>query len=246
VLTLDYDRLGLRPGDRVLDVGCGEGRHSFEAYRRGASLVVPLDLDVTGLGVAKNTLWLMNGAGEGAGRFLAVRGDAGSIPFADGFFDCVICSETLEHIRADRAVMRELVRVVRPGGRIGISVPSYGPERICWALSREYHDVEGGHVRIYREHELVRDLESLGLRLADRHYAHALHSPYWWIRCLFGSPEEGSVLASAWHRVLVWDLEHAPTPLGTLERWLDPLLGKSVVLYFDAPEGEAVREGAAA
>ena len=39
MLTVDYDRLGVGPGDRVLDLGCGFGRHAFEAARRGASVV---------------------------------------------------------------------------------------------------------------------------------------------------------------------------------------------------------------
>ena len=39
MLTADYDRLGLRPGDRLLDLGCGFGRHAFEALRRGARVV---------------------------------------------------------------------------------------------------------------------------------------------------------------------------------------------------------------
>lgn len=233
MLTLDYDRLGT--GERVLDVGCGEGRHSFEAYRRGASLIVSLDLDREGLAKAKDTLWTMLSAGEGDGSFGAVSADANLLPFPDGTFDTVICSETLEHVRSDRAVMRELVRVLRHGGRLGVSVPSWLPERICWALSHEYHDVEGGHVRIYEESDLVRSLEALGMTLSGRHYAHALHSPYWWIRCAFGAPEEGSWLAGLYHRMLVWDIENAPTFLGTVEEWLNPLIGKSVVFYLDKP-----------
>ena len=39
MLTIDYDLLDVRPGMRVLDLGCGEGRHAFEAYRRGASVL---------------------------------------------------------------------------------------------------------------------------------------------------------------------------------------------------------------
>ena len=39
MLTVDFDRLGLRPGDRVLDMGCGAGRHAFEMYRRGGDVI---------------------------------------------------------------------------------------------------------------------------------------------------------------------------------------------------------------
>ena len=44
MLTVDFDRLGLEPGDRVLDMGCGAGRHAFEMYRRGAD-VIAFDMD---------------------------------------------------------------------------------------------------------------------------------------------------------------------------------------------------------
>ena len=44
MLTVDFDRLGLRPGDRVLDMGCGAGRHAFEVYRRGGD-VIAFDMD---------------------------------------------------------------------------------------------------------------------------------------------------------------------------------------------------------
>ncbi len=69
----------------------------------------------------------------------------------------------------------------------------------------------------------------------DRHHEHALHSPCWWVRCIFGAPENGWRIPRWYERALVWDIEHHPTPLGRVERVLNPLLGKSVVLYFDKP-----------
>ncbi|MEE8422195.1 MAG: methyltransferase domain-containing protein [Dehalococcoidia bacterium] len=235
MLTLDYDRLGLRPGDRLLDIGCGEGRHSFEAYRRGASLVVALDLDAEALASTGRMFRAMRAGGEARGRAAAVRGDANRLPFPDASFDRVICSETLEHIHTDRVAIKELARVLRPGGRLGVSVPRHFPEQICWALSRDYRETPGGHVRIYRASQLERAIAATGLRSVGRHHAHALHSPYWWVRCIAGAPEDGAWLSRQYERVLVWDIEHAPTPLGAAERLLNPLLGKSVVLYFDRP-----------
>ena len=41
MLTVDFDRLGLQPGERILDMGCGGGRHAFEAIRRGATVIAP-------------------------------------------------------------------------------------------------------------------------------------------------------------------------------------------------------------
>ncbi len=235
MLTLDYQRLGLCPGERVLDIGCGEGRHAFEAYRRGAALVVALDLDSRALGLTRNMLWVMQGSGEGQGAFLIVKGDARFLPLPDDAFHRVICAETLEHIPSDHIAMAELARVLRPGGRLAVTVPRYFPERVCWALSKAYRQAPGGHVRIYRASQLVRSFEAVGLRFRGRHHAHALHTPYWWLRCLLGAPEDGARLPRWYHRLLVWDIEHAPTPLGALERLLNPFLGKSVILYFDKP-----------
>ena len=115
-----------------------------------------------------------------------VNGDALRLPFPDATFDRIIASEVLEHLSGDEQAIAELVRVLRPGGRIAVTVPTRFPERICWALNYRYHDTPGGHVRIYRQHELETKLERSGLTLRGSHHAHALHSPYWWLKCTFG------------------------------------------------------------
>ncbi len=237
MLTADLRRLRVKPGQWVLDAGCGRGRHAFAAYRLGAQ-VVALDLDVEVVAYTRGVLALMRTAGEGEGAFLCVQGDVLHLPFPDRFFHGVICAETLEHLPEDRRAMAELVRVLREGGRLAVTVPRYWPERVCWALSRSYRHQPGGHVRIYRGHELVRAFQSLGLRLVGRHYAHALHSPYWWLRCLTGHLRQDGrepLPVRLYHRLLVWDIEHPRSPLRLVERWLDPLLGKSLVLYFEKP-----------
>ena len=83
-----------------------------------------------------------------------VVGDALSLPYADETFDCVIASEILEHVPQDDAAIAELIRVLKVGGDLAVSVPRWLPERVCWLLSDEYHSNEGGHVRIYRADEL--------------------------------------------------------------------------------------------
>ncbi len=187
MLSVDFDRLGLRPGDRVLDMGCGAGRHAFEMYRRGAD-VIAFDQDADELSAVSDLFAAMRDAGEvPLGAEADVKeGDALSLPFADGEFDRVVASEVLEHIPADTDAIAELVRVLRPGGTIAVTVPRWLPERICWALSDAYHEVEGGHVRIYTGDELVAKLQAAGLSYDGRHYAHGLHSPYWWIKCAVG------------------------------------------------------------
>jgi len=179
MLTANYDILGLKSGDKILDLGCGFGRHAFEAARRGAS-VVALDAGRDEVEGVAATFAAMVEAGELSPENLhvaAVQGDALAIPFPDGTFDRVICSEVLEHIPDDLGAMRELARVLRPGGTMAITVPRFGPELINWALSDAYHNVPGGHIRIFRKSQIKKRLTSVGMNVTSHHYAHGLHSP---------------------------------------------------------------------
>jgi SAM-dependent methyltransferase len=232
VLTVDFGRLGLHPGERVLDLGCGAGRHAFECLRRGA-LVVAADFDASELEAVTGLIGAMDQAGEvpahAAG--FGVRADALALPFPDGVFDKVICAEVLEHLRDDVGAMVELARVLRPNGLLAISVPRYGPELVNWMLSEQYHSVAGGHIRIYRRAQLFARLRRAGLEPVASHHAHALHSPYWWLRCLVGVDNEKCFAVRSYHRFLVWDIT-AHTPFTRLsERALNPVLGKSLVAY---------------
>ena len=236
MLTVDFDRLGLRAGHRLLDVGCGAGRHAYEALRRGAR-VTALDAADTEAKQVAGMLAAMDGAGEAGpgGGGAAVVGDGARLPFADAAFDRVVAAEVLEHVPDDRPAVAELARVLRPGGVLAVTVPRWYPERLNWALSREYHQVPGGHVRVYRRSILARRLADAGLRHLDAHHAHALHTPWWWLRCAVGVGREDQPLVAAYHRALVWDITHPGSPLRALENALDPLLGKSLVLYLEKP-----------
>lgn len=236
MLTFDFDRLAVGPRTKLLDVGCGMGRHAFEALRRGAD-VVAADLDGAALAAVEEMAGAMAAEGQvpASAAFNAVRADARSLPFADATFDRVVASETLEHISEDFVAMSEIARVLRPGGRAVVTVPRWWPEAVCWALSREYHSNEGGHVRIYRKPQLTRRLTDNGLRVDGVGYAHALHSPYWWIKCAIGPRRDEALLPKLYHRFLVWDMTARPPVTRLLERALNPVLGKSVVVYLDKP-----------
>ena len=237
MLTADYDRLGLAPGERLLDLGCGFGRHAFEAARRGAD-VVALDAGRDEVEGVVATFVAMVEAGElvaGEVRAAAVQGDALHLPFPDGSFDRVICSEVLEHIPDDRAAMAELARVLRPGGTMAVTVPRFFPELVNWALSDEYHMVPGGHVRIYRRSVIEDRLRGVGLSVSGHGFAHGLHSPYWWLKCLVGTTNDDNRFVRAYHRLLVWDIVKRPAITRLAERVLAPLMGKSVIYYLDKP-----------
>ncbi len=245
MLTVRYDWLGLRAGDRVLDLGCGAGRHAFEAFRRGAR-VVALDYDAAEL---KDVHAMFGALADAEAATLpsaswaaCANGDATRLPFPDGVFDRVIAAEVLEHIPDDEAAMRELARVLRPGGTMAVTVPAWLAETVCWALSEQYHApfVTGGHVRIYGEPELRAKLRAAGLRPGAAHHAHALHTPYWWLKCAVGPTNDGHPLVRAYHEVLLWDIA-GRRPMSTVTRLVDrlanPVLGKSIVVYARKPKG---------
>ena len=164
MLTVDFGRLPIAAGDRLLDLGCGGGRHAFEAARRGAK-VVAVDTDRAELDGVAAIFAGMAQAGEmpdGASG-MAVAGDATRLPFPDGAFDTVIAAEVLEHLPADQKAMNEIARVLRPGGTVAVTVPAWLPERICWRLSDDYHNTPGGHIRIFTRRELTTKLTRSGL-----------------------------------------------------------------------------------
>ena len=300
MLTVDYERLGAAPGDRVLDLGCGAGRHAFESARRGC-ITIASDRDHEELRTVAATFAAMRhpdassaadaekgatlaadtqagatatagadtgattgadaeapsvgeadsaesrafggpdaAAGAQALTAVVVTADATALPYSDNSFDRVIAAEVLEHIDDDEAAIAELARVLRPGGTIAVTVPARLGERVCWALSSDYHApaVPDGHVRIYRSGELRKKLADVGLAVGDSHGAHGLHTPYWWLRCLVGPRNDSHRLVAAYHRLLVWDITQAPTCTRKLDRLLSAVLPKSLVLYaHKAPAG---------
>jgi SAM-dependent methyltransferase len=242
MITVDFRRLTLDPGCCLLDIGCGTGRHSAEALRYPAIRVVAADRDCRDLRSARHRMRYHEHVGASAGADWALAAaDIRALPFSAGAFDLVICSEVLEHVAHPREAAVELARVLKPGGELVVSVPRYLPERICWQLSEDYHRQAGGHVRIFRRGELRAMIEGLGLRCQGTAFAHALHTPYWWLRCLVGPQRQDCGSVRLYHRFLTWQILRRPRLPRVLERLLNPLLGKSMVLYFVKPAGAATR-----
>jgi SAM-dependent methyltransferase len=216
----------LPPGARrVADLAAGTGLVTRAILARpGAPAVVAVEPD-------PRMLARLSATTPGA---LAVRGVAEAIPLASGAVDAVLASSAW-HWFDPPVATAEIARVLRPGGTLAVTVPAWLPERICWALSREYHEVPGGHVRIFTRAELTAKLTAAGLTPAGSHHAHGLHSAYWWLKCAVGVHDDTHPAVRAYHRLLVWDMMQRPWLTQTAERLLNPVLGKSVVVYLRKP-----------
>lgn len=229
VFSVDLSLLGL-PGPtecaRLLDVGCGAGRHELAAAR---SPIATVGCDINRKDLALGRFFVHESPGD-ASRVGWVQASGASLPFGTATFDAVICSETLEHVPDDERVLRELRRVVRPGGSVGISVPASRTERLMWRLSPRVSQTPGGHLRIYQRAELLAKLRATGWQPYAVRYRHAFESVYWLLGAVCGGGEPPPFPARMWRKLLTSRLG------GT--RWFDRLervfarsFGKSLVIY---------------
>ena len=232
MITVDFGRLGLGRQARILDVGCGNGRHTAAAYGLKQATAIGVDLCHADLCAGRRRLRFHDAVGAGGGGAWAfAAADSRCLPFADATFDLVICAEVLEHIVDHRRAAAELARVIKPQGDLVVSVPRAWPERICWRLAPDYSRANGGHVRIYRRRQLLDLLAGAGLAPWAAHHAHGLHTPYWWLKCLVGPQRTDCATVNLYHRLLTWDIMARPALTRRLERLLNPVLGKSLVVY---------------
>lgn len=160
------DWIRVPPGGRVLEVGCGVGWFLFSLDRRlGAGAVSFTGLDVTEV----NIRWLAERAREeNKINIMGALGDAEGLPFPDGHFDAIVCSEVIEHIYHPETALREIARCLKPGGRLYLTTPS----RIGVNLSIALFAVPRALKQIFRR----------GQGFANRPYDRPLYS--WQLRRL--------------------------------------------------------------
>ena len=235
LLTVDLERLEVRPGELLLDAGCGEGRHCYGALEKGAR-VVGLDLDPAGLRAAVGGL--RSRARELSSMGEMLQGNTFQLPFADASFDAIICSEVMEHVHDYRAAAAELARVTRPGGRVAVTITTATSEHLYLRVGDDYFESLGGHIRIFRPRQLAEGLARAGLTTVGVGFAHALHTPYWVLRSIAGLPKaDESRLVRAYRLFLI--RATGSKAMTWLENVLNYCFPKSLILYAEKPAGGA-------
>ena len=233
MLTFNFNKVKLDNENGImLDLGCGEGRHIFGAMQKFPNLqCIGLDPHLESLDKSLEGLELFESLSNKTTTFLS--GSAYSLPFGDSTFDLVVCSEVLEHLHEYRDAISEINRVLKPGGKFLASVPAEFPEKICWALSTEYQNQPGGHLRIFKRKNLINDVSQRGFNFIQSERFHSVHSAYWWLRCLFWKSQETNILVGWYKKFLEIHILQKPKWIDFLDKSLNPILGKSIALYFE-------------
>jgi SAM-dependent methyltransferase len=144
-----------RPGERVLDLGCGAGRFVRALQQAGA--------DAVGVEIAEGALERARANAPGA-ELLRLEDD-GTIPLAHRSVDLIWCSEVLEHAADAAALLHEARRVLKPDGRLLLTVPYHGRAKdVLIALTRfeRHFDPLGQHLRFFTRRSLAAALDATG------------------------------------------------------------------------------------
>ena len=136
MLTFNLKKYNLKDDGLMLDVGCGEGRHIFGVMQDHPTMkCIGIDMDKASLNIAEEGYEYFESISNAGAEF--IEGSAYSLPFDNDSFDLIVCSEVLEHLHEYNDAIKEIHRVLKPGGKFYASVPASWPEKICWYLSKE-------------------------------------------------------------------------------------------------------------
>jgi len=231
MLTFDFNRININPGGTMLDLGCGEGRHIFGLMEKFPDLkCIGLDPHIESLDKAFEGLKFLESISNTKTNFLS--GSAYSLPFSDNSFDLVVCSEVLEHLHDYKDAIKEINRVLKPGGQFLASVPAEFPEKICWLLSEAYQNQPGGHLRIFKKNKLIKEVAEHNFSFESSQRFHSIHSAYWWLRCLFWKSQESNIIIKGYKKILERHILKKPFFLDLIDKIFNPILGKSIAFYF--------------
>lgn len=232
MLTFNLTKYELNESGIMLDVGCGEGRHIFGIMQEHPEMkCIGLDMDNDSLHKAEEGYEYFKSISNVGAEFL--KGSAYSLPFLDNSLDLIVCSEVLEHLHQYNDAVKEIHRVLKPGGKFYASVPASWPEKICWALSKDYQNQPGGHLRIFNQSGLVSEIEDSGFKFLSSDRFHSIHAPYWWLRCFFWNTQDSNFVVNGYKKMLERHILKKPFFLDFIDKIFNPFLGKSFSMYFE-------------
>jgi ubiquinone/menaquinone biosynthesis C-methylase UbiE len=237
--SIDPSLLDIGPSDRVIDLGCGTGRHVLELAKR-PGIVHGADISRHDLRAGRYLLEIMRRRNEVRAKVHWLQMAGEQLPFADAAFERVICTETLEHVDDDTVLARELVRVMKPGGILAVSVPDEFSEKIFWRLSKNYRTHAGGHVRVYQRNRIVALLREAGLTPYAVRYRHSLETVYWLSHIAFWSDwgKQGPI-TKRFRQLLDSGTARSLRAVTWLDDVGNRVLPKSIVVYARKPLAHA-------
>jgi len=150
------ERLQLKGGERILEVGTGWGNHAY------ALLTCCSDITYVGIDISQKTLDVASDRlKEFKGRFTLQKDNANALSFADNTFDAVFCGATLHHMEEPITMIKEMVRVIKPGARLVLMEPNWiYPTNIYIAIKNE----EDRHMWLMRHRNFDEWMHTVGLR----------------------------------------------------------------------------------
>jgi len=232
MLTFNLTKYSLNESGTMLDVGCGEGRHIFGIMQNYPEMkCIGLDMDDDSLVKAEEGYEFFESISNAGAEFL--KGSAYSLPFQNNSLDLIVCSEVLEHLHQYNDAVKEIHRVLKPGGKFYASVPASWPEKICWALSKDYQNQPGGHLRIFNQSKLVSEISDAGFKFLSSDRFHSIHAPYWWLRCFFWNTQDSNIIVKLYKKILERHILKKPFFLDCIDKIFNPFMGKSFSMYFE-------------
>ena len=168
-----YPHFPIGKDDIVLDVGCGVGGKTAFCARQGAHIIF-VDVDEAAVTSTLRTL-----AQEGAASLTPIVSDCDPLPLADSIATRIVASEVLEHVDDPAKILKELVRVGRPGSLCLITVPDPVSQELQKHLAPHLYFEKPNHIRIIGREELARMVSDAGLEIVYQG-AHGFYSAMWW------------------------------------------------------------------
>ena len=113
------------------------------------------------------------------------------------------------------------------------SLHIYASFEQIWILHFVKSNILGGHLRVFNQYKLVSEIKNSGFKFLSSEKFHSIHSPYWWLRCLFWKSQETNFLVKIYKKLLEYHILKKPLFLDIIDKSLNPIMGKRFAMYFE-------------